>query len=340
MAFRVQVQDSPDSFAVEAGESLLAGALRCNVKLPHACTLGGCGTCRVKVAEGRVRYDEMPMALSPEEAQQGYALACQARAETDLVISVPRIELAEPTRQAALVTDVAPFCDDVVHLQLVLPDMASIAYRPGQHMNIVLPDGTTRSFSMASPPRGNEIDFHVRRIRGGRFTEKLLGELQPGDLLDVEIPLGTFRYHDEDYREILMVATGTGISPLKSILEALMDDPDCPPVSLYWGGRRPANLYLDEEIRSWGERLYEFRYHPVLSVPDGSWTGHRGHVQDAVKRDIADLSGHSIYLCGSPAMIHDAKEAFLRMGASVDHIYADGFNFQHGNVIPAQAGIQ
>jgi CDP-4-dehydro-6-deoxyglucose reductase len=195
-------------------------------------------------------------------------------------------------------------------------------------MNLHLPDGTHRSFSMASPPQANEVDFHIRRIPGGRFTEKVLGELQPGDVLDVEIPLGTFRYHEEDYREILMVATGTGISPLKSILHALMDDPDCPPVSLYWGGRTPESLYLHDEIPAWGERLYEFRYRPVLSRADAGWTGHVGHVQDAVARDIPDLSEHSIYLCGSPAMIHDAKAAFLARGASVDHIYADGFNFQ------------
>ena len=93
--------------------------------------------------------------------------------------------------------------------------------------------------------------------------------------------------------------------------------------------RQARNLYLDAEIRSWGERLYEFKYHPVLSSAEGVWTGHRGHVQEAVKRDIPALSEHSIYLCGSPAMIHDAKEVFLGMGASVEHIYADGFNFQH-----------
>jgi len=328
MAHRVRLAGSPESFEVQQGETVLTAAMRSGVKLPHACTVGGCGTCRVKLAGGRVSYEGLPMALSPQEAEQGYALACQAYPESDLVIEVPRIDFAEPTRQVALVTDLAPLCDDVMHLTLALPDVAALAYRPGQHMNIVLDDGSHRSFSMASPPDGNTVDFHIRRIRGGRFTERMLDALQPGDMVDVEIPLGTFRYHDEDYREILMVATGTGISPLKCMLQGLMDDPDCPPVSLYWGGRMPANLYLEEQIRAWGERLYEFRYHPVLSCADAAWSGHRGHVQDAVARDIRDLSQHSIYLCGSPAMIHDAKAAFLAMGASVDHIHADGFNFQ------------
>jgi CDP-4-dehydro-6-deoxyglucose reductase len=328
MPYRVEILETSESFAAEPGESVLAAALRAKVKLPHECTLGGCGTCRVKLARGRVAYEALPMALSQEEAAQGYALACQARAQSDLVISVPRVELAEPQRHAALITDITPFCHDVMHLNLVLPEAESFAYRPGQHMNVFLGDGTHRSFSMASAPNSNQVDFHVRRIPGGRFTEGHLARLQPGDLLDVELPLGTFRYHEEDYRQLVMVATGTGLSPIKCILESLMDDPDCPPVSLYWGARTEADLYLNDAIREWGSRLYEFQYIPVLSRAGGSWQGRRGHVQQAVLQDVGDLAEHSIYLCGSPTMISDAKKAFLDQGASVDHIYVDGFNFQ------------
>jgi CDP-4-dehydro-6-deoxyglucose reductase len=328
MAYRVELLETSESFEAEPGESVLDAAKRANVKLPHECTLGGCGTCRVKLAQGRVGYEDFPMALSQEEAAQGYALTCQARAQSDLVISVPRVELSQPQRHSALITDITPFCHDVTHLSLVLPEAETFAYRPGQHMNVFLEDGTHRSFSMASVPSGNQIDFHVRRIPGGRFTEGHLARLQPGDMLDVELPLGTFRYHEEDYRQLVMVATGTGLSPIKCILESLMDDPDCPPVSLYRGVRNEADLYLDDEIREWGKRLYEFQYIPVLSRAGDSWKGRRGHVQQAVLQDVGDLSEHSIYLCGSPTMISDAKKAFLEKGASVDHIHVDGFNFQ------------
>jgi CDP-4-dehydro-6-deoxyglucose reductase len=328
MTYRVSIQETSESFAVDAGESVLAAALRANVKLPHECTLGGCGTCRVKLSQGSVQYEEFPMALSREEAAQGYALACQARPTSDLVISVERVPLTEPTRQQALITDITPFCHDVMHLSLALPDIDAFVYRPGQHMNVHLEDGSHRSFSMASAPNGNLADFHVRRIPGGSFTEGHLARLQPGDMLDVELPLGTFRFHEEDYRSIVMVATGTGLSPIKCILESLMDDPECPPVWLYWGMRSEADLYLHDEIAQWASRLYEFQYVPVLSRPGASWQGRRGYVQDAVLQDHPDMSEHSVYLCGSPRMISDAKKAFLDKGASVDHIYVDGFNFQ------------
>lgn len=325
---RVQVEDTLESFDVAPGETVLAAALRAKVKLPHECTLGGCGTCRIGVVTGSVLYDDWPMALSQAEAEQGYALACQARPASDLVISVPRVALTEPSRQEALITDIAPYGRDVIHLSLALPNLDGFEYRPGQHMNVLLADGSHRSFSMASPPNGNVADFHVRRIAGGRFTDGLLPRMQPGDMLDVELPHGTFRYHEEDYRSLVMVATGTGLSPIKCILESLMDDPDCPPVWLYWGMRTEDDLYLHDEIAQWGSRLYEFRYVPVLSRSSSSWQGGRGYVQDAVLADHADMSEHSIYLCGSPTMISDAKKAFLARGASVDHIYVDGFNFQ------------
>jgi CDP-4-dehydro-6-deoxyglucose reductase len=145
----------------------------------------------------------------------------------------------------------------------------------------------------------------------------------------VEIPLGSFRLHAEDYRPVVMAATGTGLAPIKSMLESLMDDADCPPVSLYWGVRTEADLYLAHEIRGWGERLYEFNFVPVLSRPGPDWQGRRGHVQDAVAQDFGDLSEHALYLCGSPAMIADAKQRFLARSASADHVYVDGFTFQH-----------
>jgi CDP-4-dehydro-6-deoxyglucose reductase len=341
MAYRVHVMQTAESFEVGANESVLDAALRQHVNLAHECTFGGCGTCRIKLVEGTVDYEEFPMALTPQEAQQGYALACQARPRSDLVISVTSAleGVAAPQRCTAVVREVRRLGADVANLRLELANVPELAYLPGQYMNVHLGDGTHRSFSMASLPDAGLIDFHVRRIAGGRFTEGQVGRLRPGDALDVELPLGTFRCHAEDYRPMLMVATGTGLAPIKSMLESLMDDPDCPPVSLYWGMRDEAGLYLDDEIRGWDARLYEFRYVPVLSRASLEWGGRRGHVQQAVVADLPDLSEHSIYLCGSPAMIDGAKQLFLAHGAELDHIYTDAFSFQHPVAGTGLAGI-
>ncbi|ARP83927.1 CDP-6-deoxy-delta-3,4-glucoseen reductase [Bordetella genomosp. 8] len=332
MPYRVVILESADTFAAEDDESILDAAERAGVAMPHECTFGACGSCRVKIQEGAVAYEEMPPALTEAEHAQGYALACQARAMSDLVLSLPARgpALAEPTTTDASVLHVRSACDGVLHVTLAVPEDGLPEYRPGQYMNILLPDGSKRSFSMASPSRGRggEIDLHIRRIPGGRFTDTFLAQAAPGMPLRIEAPLGGFCYHEEDYRPLLMVATGTGLAPIKAILESLLDDADCPPIKLYWGVRTEADLYMRDVIESWKDRLYEFEFVPVLSRPDASWQGRRGHVQDAVAEDHDDLSEHAIYLCGSPAMVSEAKAVFAMLGASMAHVYADSFTFQ------------
>jgi CDP-4-dehydro-6-deoxyglucose reductase len=331
MSYQIQVLETGACFAAEHDESLLSAALRANVALAHDCQFGGCGTCRIKVLGGTLDYEEFPLGLTPEEADAGFALACQARPRSDMVIGTGHVgtPASEPARHTARISGIRALSRDVTHLTLMLPAEAALRYRPGQYMNVLLEDGSGRSFSMASAAEGGQIDFHVRKIPGGHFTDCVIAGLKVGDSLEVELPLGTFRLHAEDYRPLLMVATGTGLAPLKAMLESLMDDPDCPPVSLYWGGRTSADLYFHDEIAQWAQRLYEFRYLPVLSRADERWAGRRGYVQHAVCDDYADLSEHAVYLCGSPAMIADAKRAFISQGASIEHLYADSFTFQH-----------
>ncbi|WP_338880781.1 2Fe-2S iron-sulfur cluster-binding protein [Achromobacter veterisilvae] len=330
MAYRVHILETDEAFHVEEGESVLQAAERSAVKLPHECTFGGCGTCRIKLESGAVAYDEFPMALTPEEAADGYALACQARPLGDLRISVAssRQSFPEPRRLPATIHRLERFCDDVIHLTLALPE-PGLDYVPGQYMNVVLPDGETRSFSMASAPAGNLVDFHVRRIPGGRYTDHWLGQAQAGAGVEIEAPLGVFSYHEEDWRPLIMMATGTGIAPIKAILESLLDNEDCPPVTLYWGMRTEADLYLRDVIEGWAGRLYEFNFVPVLSRAGAGWQGRRGHVQQAVLEDHEDLAEHAFYLCGAPEMIRQAKHLLAARGASLDHMYADSFTFQH-----------
>lgn len=327
VAFRVAVLHTGTYFEAAEDETVLAAAQRANIALPHDCTLGGCGTCRMKILEGSVRYVDWPLALTPEEAGEGYALACQAQAESDLLIAPAQSapSLSAPLRHTAVVESIRALSPLVTHLSLTVPEVDSIEYCPGQYLNIIMADGSTRSFSMASKPNGGGVDLHVRRLEGGAFTDLALQRLRSGDTFEIELPAGSFRYNDADFRPLLMVATGTGLAPIKAILESLMDYPDCPPVSLYWGGRTRTDLYLHEEISAWRDRLNEFRYVPVLSRADAAWDGCRGYVQSAVLSDFCDLSEFAIYLCGSPDMILAAKQNFIAHGASLDHIYSEGF---------------
>ena len=332
MNYRVLWLQTQQSFEVGADESVLDAATRQGVDLPHDCTFGGCGTCRMQVQEGRFAYadGELPLAMSDEEHAQGYALACQARAQSDLVISVETgPACSAPTQLRATVAEIRLHTPDIYHLALDLPEGHGVQYAPGQYLNICLPGGEHRSFSMSSPQQGNRVTLQIRKIAGGRFTEQMLARTQPGDVLDVELPQGSFYYHAKDYQPMVFAATGTGFAPIKAILESLLDDEDCPPIHFYWGMRSEADLYLLDEIAAWAGRLYEFTFVPVLSRASDSWSGRRGYVQDAIAEDFGDLSEHSLYLCGSPSMIQEAKALLALSGAALDKIYSDSFVFQN-----------
>ena len=245
MSYRVTLLESDLAFDVEPHETMLAAALRAEINLPHDCKSGTCGTCRFKLIEGSVEYAAPPMGLEPEEAEAGFALACQARPTSDIVAEAELMPslLPDPLRCQSRVVAADRLAADVVHLKLALPEGIDLAFLPGQHINIWLPDGSTRSFSLASRPAGDgTIDLHVRQIPGGRFTQGHLATLKAGDALDVELPLGSFFLRD-DFRPLIMVATGTGLAPIKSIIESLMDDPGAPPVALYWACA-PKPIYI------------------------------------------------------------------------------------------------
>jgi len=270
------------------------------------------------------------MALSEEEHEQGQALACQALCRSDLVISIDAMPGAsEPALMDAVVESVSPLTADVTLLRLQLPEVHGVAYLPGQYLNIQQADGTYRSFSMANAPNDRHIDLHIRRIEGGRFTSRLQQDMRPGQTLRVELPHGAFYFREKDYQPMIFAATGTGVAPIKAILESLLDNDDLPPSRLYWGMRNQENFYHLDQLAEWAKRLYEFEFVPVLSRPGPGWQGRTGYVQDAVLADVPDLSEHSVYLCGSPSMINDAKPRFVAAGADPARMYCDSFIFQY-----------
>lgn len=333
MAYRVDIKETGEQFWVEPQETILQAAQRQGVRIYSDCEFGGCGTCRIQVTRGKVCYEDdcLPMSIADEEHEQGHAAACQARLDADIEISLAahRDDLPETRQVRAQVHSVERACQGIWRLILQLPQDVQVSFRPGQYLNILFEDGRARSFSMANADAAQgRIELHVREVEGGRFTQVCLPTLKAGDELLLELPLGVFYWRERDWRPMVMVATGTGIAPIKAILESLLDKDDCPPVSLYWGMNRPEDLYLAQEIESWAKRLCEFRFVPVLSHADESWQGARGYVQQQVCRDEPDLSGHAIYLCGSPVMIEQARGLFKEHGANEQFMYADAFNFQ------------
>ncbi len=337
MTFTVAVQPSGHRFKVNTDETVLAAALRSGIGLPYGCKNGACGSCKGRVVGGQVRHDpHQASALSAEEEARGLALFCSAHPQSDLVIEVREVRgVGEipikklPARVASLTRPAA----DVAIMRLQLPAAERLQYLPGQYVEIILKDGRRRSYSMANAPGvADQIELHIRHMPGGVFSDHVFGvgatQMKERDILRFEGPLGSFFLRDDSSKPIVLVASGTGFAPIKAIVEYAALKRLERPMTLYWGGRRPRDLYMDELARGWEDALPSFRYVPVVSdaLEDDRWEGRIGFVHRAVMEDFDDLSGHQVYACGAPVMVDAARREFTAdRGLAGDEFYADAF---------------
>lgn len=337
MGFRVRVLPSGREFDAGADESILDAALREAVVLPYGCKDGICGTCKARVLEGEVEQGpHAPAALHEDERAAGFALMCCASARSPLVVEarlvagVGDIPVRKLPCRINAIERVAP---DVVVVRLQLPAGETLRYLAGQYIELILRDGTRRSYSMATPPgQGDTLELHIRHLPGGRFTDALFGVTSPAikvrDILRFEGPMGTFFLREDDDAPIVLLASGTGFAPIKSIVEQVIAKGRELSMALYWGGRRPHDLYMNALAEQWVATVPGFRYVPVVSdaLPEDAWRGREGFVHRAVMDDLPDLSGHKVYACGSPAMVDAARADFVeRCGLPSDAFFADAF---------------
>jgi CDP-4-dehydro-6-deoxyglucose reductase len=333
----VTLKPSGQQFQVEEGETVLAAALRQGLVLPYGCKSGACGTCKGKILEGRVDYGTYTKhVLTDAERAKGKALFCQAKPLGDLVIEARAVGAIEGIQIKTLpcrVQKMERLADDVMVLRMKLPANERLVYLAGQFIEFLLKGGARRSFSMANPPHdAAEIELHVRRVAGGSFTEHVFSAMKERDILRFEGPLGVFFLREESAKPIVFVASGTGFAPIKAVIEEALHKGVARPMVLYWGGRRPKDLYMNALAEKWAaEHPQQFRYVRVISdaLPEDAWSGRTGFVHRAVMEDFPDLSGHQVYACGVPIMVDSAKKDFTeKCGLPEDEFYADSFTTQ------------
>jgi len=332
-SFAISVQPSGIQFETQAGESLLAAGIRQGIGLPYGCKDGACGSCKCKLVSGQVAHSNFQRkALSEEEEAQGFVLTCSARALSDITLESRQVTPAGalpvkkmPTRVSSLLRKT----EDVVLMQLQLPANDSFVYRAGQYVEFIMRDGARRSYSMANAPsHGTGVELHIRHMPGGRFTDLVFGSMKEKDILRIEGPMGSFFLREESSKPMVFVASGTGFAPLKALLEHMQHCGITRPVTLYWGGRRPADLYMDDWVHAQCAAMPHMRYVPVVSdaLPEDGWQGRTGFVHLAVLQDFPDLSGHQVYACGAPIVVDSAKRDFCAQASlPVEEFFADAF---------------
>ena len=336
MSFNVTVQPSGRAFVANADEALLAAAIRQGVGLPYGCKDGACGSCKCKMIEGRVTHGPHQLkALSPEEEAHGFILTCCGVAHSDIVIESRQVtdESAYPIKKMpARVASLARASHDVMLLRLQLPAGEPFKYHAGQYVEFLLRDGVRRAYSMGNAPHTQVqtpgIELHIRLMPNGIFTEQVFGSMKERDILRIEGPYGSFFLREDSSKPMVLVASGTGFAPIKALIEHLQFKGITRPAVLYWGGRRPADLYMHDWVLAKVAEMPNLTYVPVISdaLPEDHWRGRTGFVHQAVLQDLPDLSAYQVYACGAPIVVDSARAEYSALaGLPPEEFYADSF---------------
>ncbi len=326
---RLSVANSERSTPLLAGRSLLDAALAAGWPVPHGCRGGNCAACRARLIRGEVRYPRgTPLGLTPEEALDGHILLCQAQAEGDVCVELTEQRVAaavERRRLPCRVERVRELAADVVAVTLRLPAAEDFPYEPGQYVEVLLPGGLRRSFSIANlPEESRHLELHVRRRSGGAFAQRCAVASAVGTLLAVEGPYGAFTFRPSS-RTVIALAAGTGLAPLHALLRRALARRSAPAIRLYWGVRGREDLYAHAELDALAGRHPELGYVPVLSAAPPDWRGRRGWVQHAALEDGVDVGAVDVYASGPPEMVAAVRREFLDRGLPRERLIVEAF---------------
>lgn len=315
------------TFEADPAVSILDAARGQGIALEYSCRTGRCGICKALVLSGETKVlrseDE---SLTPQETAQGIVLTCCRGAASNLSLDIEpldRLAGLEIKTMPSRIVSIERLAPDIVKVVLKTPPTSPMRFLAGQYVDI-LAEGVRRSYSLANAPRGDGLlELLIKRYPGGRLSEYWFERAKPNDLIRIEGPFGTFFLRDEGPTNIIFLATGTGIAPVKALLEEIAADPERAArhrLSVFWGNREAESFCWDPV----GLGL-DVAFHHLLSGKPAGWSGARGYVQDAAIHHGIDPDDTVVYACGSNAMIASAREAMLALGLPAKRFFSDAF---------------
>lgn len=322
--FQINLKNT-SSFSCSAEDTILIGAQKENTTLNYSCKTGRCKSCKAKVIEGTSITIDEEIGLTAEEKKEGFILTCVRKPTSDVTLDLEDLSgyaLESIRTLPSKVDAITKLSNDVIELRLRVPPQSNFKYLPGQYINIIKGD-YKRSYSIANKDSTTGIVLFIKHYQGGKFSTYLFNEAKINDLLRMEGPLGTFFYRKTNKTNIIFLATGTGIAPIKSILENMeqnnveMKDKN---IYLFFGGRTQEDIFWEPQFKN-----INVHFIPVLSRSENNWNGEKGYLQEALITKKIDLSDSVVYACGSVNMIKDAKEITIKNGLPEELFYSDEF---------------
>ena len=316
-SYKIEIQ--PAGIKFSSIENLLEDALSQSIPLEHSCKMGDCGACSAEVLSGTVENEHGVLVT------EGVILTCKSKAKTDVMLKANYYPELISIKQQTIPCKVASYSfvtEDIVSITFRYPPTAKFDYLSGQYVDLSF-NGIKRSYSIANAKtESKELELHIRKVPNGKMSELIFSQLKENQLMRLEGPKGTFFVRDGN-NPLILIATGTGIAPIKAIVEELLLKGDNRELYIYWGMQFAKELYCHELIEL-AKTHEHIKFTAALSreVTDEHFNG---YVQDAVKNDFPSLSHVEVYACGSLKMINEAKIAFSNLHLPLDAFFADAF---------------
>ena len=310
----LQFEDGVTRFiSVVQGETLSDAAYRQKINIPLDCRDGACGTCRAFCESGSFDMPEetyIEDALTPEEAAEGYVLACQCRPTSDAVFQIQassEVCKTEIHQFHGTLERVEKLSDSTITFDIQLDEgQPDIHFLAGQYVNVGLPNTSeTRSYSFSSKPGNRLTSFVVRNVPNGKMSEFLSATAQAGDKMTFAGPFGSF-YLRPVTRPVLMLAGGTGIAPFMSMLQVLEEKGSDQPVRLVFGVTNDFDLVAIEKLNELQNKFSWFEYRTVVANPESAHE-RKGYVTGHIENDWLNNGDVDIYLCGPVPMVEAVR---------------------------------
>lgn len=329
MAFSIRVRQLAQPFQAAGGQTILDAAFAAGHDYPCGCQSGNCGACKSHLLSGEVEMSPYSdYALTEEERAAGQILACRAVPWSDVEVAWLESDEVASHAQRRLdcrVLSIEPLTHDIRRLRLGIEAGGPFTFSAGQYASLAFDGLPPRDYSMASQPDEDTLEFHVRALPGGAVSAHVRERLRPGDRVRVEGPRGISFLREKHAGPILGLAGGSGLAPVKCIVERALKLGARQPIHLYFGVRDERDLYLEEHFRALEGRHANFRFTPVLSEPSGETARRTGFLADIVRSDIAGVDGARAYLAGPPVMVETCVAALAELGLGRDRCHADAF---------------
>ena len=314
------------TFTCDKDSTIFEAAKKSNIVLEHSCLSSRCRSCVVKIISGKTINKEEELVLTEEDKNENFVLSCNAKPLSDIELDIEDlgdIKLFEKKIIPSKISVIEKLTDDILKIVLRLPPNSNFNFNSGQYVNIIK-GNITRSYSIANcSDHKDQLEFFIKNYENGLMSAYFFKEAEINDLLRLEGPIGTFFLRDSSYKNIVFLATGTGIAPIKSILEGLNKSHEQYQKKNFWvivGARYQEDLFWKPNLKN-----LHIKYIPVLSRPDSDWNGAKGYVQDILLKQQIDLENTQVYACGSNDMIISAKELFFKNNLKENNFFSDAF---------------